>query len=147
MTSERGYIVDGNVVRKIEPSPSYEPRREVERRPRPQRQPKPKTDVLSVIVITVAVMVSLFICFSYLQKQWQLKTLNNKVIALESEVVSTERENAQAREEVASATDLNKIYSKATKKLGMVHASESQVYTYQIKKDNQVKQYADIPTK
>ena len=41
--------------------------------------------------------------------------------------------------------DLADLYKKATEKLKMVRAENNQVYTYENKKSDMVKQYADIP--
>lgn len=151
---EYSYI-DGNTVRKIATE-------EPVRLPR-QRKPKVETeemrqrkqaklqrikgmDPFSVLFLTAAIIVTLFVCVKYLGKQAEITQMTNQIAELESNIITMKEENRTAEEEITSVIDLEYIYKMATKKLGMVHPSENQVITYKSTKSDSVKQYGDIPS-
>ena len=46
---------------------------------------------------------------------------------------------------ILDSVDLSEVYRKATEDLGMVHAKKKQIYTYEDKESDMVKQYGEIP--
>ena len=50
-----------------------------------------------------------------------------------------------ASEELYTEVDLDYVYKRATRKLGMVHPSEKQIITYEGTNSDTVKQYGEIP--
>lgn len=152
--SEYSYI-DGNTVRKIavEEEPVRLPRQrrqkveteEMRRRKNAKLQRIKGMDSFSVLFLTAAIIVTLFVCVKYLGEQADITYMTDKIAKMESEIITMQEENRTAEEEITSAIDLDYIYKVATKKLGMVHPSESQVITYKSTKSDSVKQYGDIP--
>ncbi len=152
---ERHTYVDGNTVRRLDTLPrrrQEEERREEERRQRMirrriQRQPvhMPGIDRSSLLFLAVALAVTLYICFTYIQLQNQIYEQKNQVVKMESSIASQKESNDIAYQEILDSVDLSEVYEKATKDLGMVQAQEKQIYTYQSKKSDTVKQYGEIP--
>lgn len=154
-TREYSYI-DGNTVRKIaaEEEPVRLPRQrkpkveteEMRRRKNAKLQRIKGMDSFSVLFLTAAIIVTVFVCVKYLGKQADITYMTDKIANMESDIIAMQEENRTAEEEITSAIDLEYIYKVATKKLGMVHPSESQVITYKSTKSDSVKQYGDIPS-
>jgi len=154
-TREYSYV-DGNTVRKIavEEEPVRLPNRrkpkveteEMRRHKKAKLQRIKGMDSFSVLFLTAAIIVTMFVCVKYLGKQSDITYMTNKIASMESEIITMKEENRTAEEEITSAIDLEYIYKVATKKLGMVHPSESQVITYKSTKSDSVKQYGDIPS-
>ncbi len=145
----RQTYVEGNTVRKVSAVP--ERRREEERR-RPQKQyPQRKPVRMPGIsgsgflflcgMLSVIVLVSL----SYLSTQYNVRQMKEEIVSLQSEVAEQREENAEMYQSVLDSVDLAEIYQKATGKLGMVKAEDDQVYKYKSRKNDMIKQYADIP--
>ncbi|MDO4167624.1 MAG: septum formation initiator family protein [Eubacteriales bacterium] len=153
--TERHTYVDGNTVRRLDTLPrrrEQEERWEEERRQRRirrriQRQPvhMPGIDRASLAFLVVALAVTLYICFSYIQTQNKVYEQKNQVVQMESSVASQKENNDIAYQEILDSVDLSEVYEKATKELGMVQAQEKQIYTYKSKKSDTVKQYGEIP--
>lgn len=154
-TREYSYV-DGNTVRKIaveeEPVRLPERRRhkveteEMRRRKKAKLQRIKGMDSFSVIFLTVAIIVTMFVCVKYLGQQSDVTYMTNKIANMESDIITMKEENRTAEEEITSAIDLDYIYKVATKKLGMVHPRENQVIKYKSTKSDSVKQYGDIPS-
>lgn len=153
--SEYTYV-DGNTVRKIaveeepvrlprQPKPKVETE-EMRRRKNAKLQRIKGMDSFSVIFLTAAIIVTMFVCVKYLGRQADITYMTNKIASMESEIIAMQEENHTAEEEITSAIDLEYIYKVATKKLGMVHPSEDQIITYKSTKSDSVKQYGDIPS-
>ena len=104
---------------------------EYQRRERERRNPYSRTVELpgvhraSVLFLIMAVAAVFYVCFSYVQTQ--------------------KEDNEQEYQTVVDSVDLADVYRKATQELGMVRAKKDQVYTYQNKKSDMVKQYGEIP--
>lgn len=144
---ERNHYIYGSAARELYAEPVRRPDEETRRRqaPQPRRKPKKRVDRVSVLICALTLAAAFFVCFTYLQKQFESTYLNNTIVSLQTEVVELEKENATAMENVNNSIDLPTIYSKATKELGMVSAKDNQVFSYTSKKSTQVRQHSDIP--
>ena len=151
------YFVDGNVVRKLEAQEVYELEQpqedyelELERRKRREkalrrRERVHNMDLFSLITLTIAIIVTASVLVRYLKVQSQVTAITKEIASIESEIILLKEENRIATESITSNINLDYIYKKATKKLGMVHPNKEQVVTYESTKDDSVKQYGDIP--
>ena len=146
--------VDGNTVRKLEAAEELEqlPLREPERNreaERKRRQEKMKRlqgmELFSVLFLVVAVLFTAFCCVKYLKVQAQVTTSSKQLAKLESQILELKEENKETEDSITSNVDLDYIYKKATKKLGMVHPKKNQVVTYESTDSDTVKQYGNIP--
>ena len=141
--------VDGNTVRKVSALPK---RREEER---PQREPKrmpvrqpvkmPGISGRGFVFLSVMLSAVIFMGFSYLSTQSQVRQMKNEVVAMQSDIAQQRELYDEEYQNIENSVDIAKIYERATKKLKMVHAENNQIYTYSNKKSDLVKQYADIP--
>lgn len=139
-TRTTSYIY-GNAARKLQ----AEPARRIEREPSgtPRRRPKPhvkrRVDKLSVLLIAVTFAIALTVCYSYIRLQFSSTYLSKRVASLESKVLEMETENSNEWQALEENVDLNEIYKKATKELGMRSAKSDQIFTYESKKSTQVR--------
>lgn len=141
--------VYGNVAHQLEEVPR--------RRERPQRQrqikvyPKqrpvamPSISGASFVFLLAAAVITLAFCFNYLRAQSGITQMENEVVALQSQIAETKVENDETYQKITDSVDLSEVYKIATGELGMVQAVDNQVYQYENKKSDMVKQYGDIP--
>lgn len=143
--------VYGNAVRKADPRPYYNNEEEIRRRQQERRQqkrkrqPKPRMDKISVFLTCITFAAVMVVGIFYLYLQFQSTYLNKNVIKLKSEIVELEKTNKAAQTELESSMDLDAVYKKATKELGMKKATQDQIYTYESRKSTQVRQHGSIP--
>lgn len=141
--------VDGNTVRKEGAVPKR--RERIQERPKPRRYPVRKPARIPGIsgkafVFLTAMLSAVTICgFSYLTTQYEVRDMKSQIVSLQSEISKQKEDNDIEYEKIISSVDLAEIYKKATKKLKMVQAEKNQIYKYNSKKSDMVKQYADIP--
>lgn len=142
--------VNGSTVRKLETIPDYEQERQ--RRPerqiqsRPVKQPKPiAIDLFSFFMLTIAIVATVAVCIEYLQVQHELTTLSKDISSIEKEVLNLKNENDAAYAKIITSVDMAYVYGIATGKLGMVHANNNQVISYESIKSDFVKQYGELP--
>ena len=88
---------------------------------------------------------SLYLCLGYIKLYTDISATSKAIVQLESQIEGLQSSNASAYEEIDSSIDLQEIYRIATEELGMVHATDGQVYTYDNKKSDRVIQYGTIP--
>lgn len=145
---ERTYI-DGNTVRKIAANPRRREEDRPEREPKryPVRQPvkMPGISGKAFVFMTALLLAVMFMGFSYLSTQSEVRRMKNEVVSLQSEIAEQRELYDEEYQNIANSVDIAKIYERATEKLKMVHAENNQIYTYNNKKSDLVKQYADIP--
>lgn len=141
--------VEGNTVRKAEAVPRR--REKIQERPEPRRYPKrqpvaiPGISGRSFCFLTTMLAVVVVTGFTYLSTQSEVRGMKEKIITMQSEIAEQKEENDIAYQEIVDSVDISEIYEKATQKLKMVQAENNQIYTYNNKKSDMVKQYADIP--
>lgn len=147
--------IDGNTARVLNPIPehSWEDGQEALPRKKPQihKKKKKKAAVAPVmdfgmfVFCTGAIIVLLYICVGYLRVRSGITKMSKDIARLESTFLTKETENNEALEKINASIDLDYIYKVATEELGMVHATQDQIITYESTKDDYVKQYGDIP--
>ncbi|MBP1754352.1 MAG: putative rane protein [Firmicutes bacterium] len=143
--------VDGNTVRKLRATPDI--RREEEQyivpTPRRQEQRQHKTlsgiNLASLMVLTVAIIATVYVCVEYLMLQNQVTQMDKSIIKMEKELTVLTNENNAAYESIDTALDLDYIYQVAVEELGMVYPNKNEVITYKSSSSNYVRQYEDIP--
>ena len=144
-------FVDGNTVRKLRVAPDI--RREDEHyiTPSPRRQVhrQPKTlsgiSFASLIILTVAIIATVYVCVDYLMLQNQVSQRNKSIITLEKELIVLTNENDASYEAIDTAPNLDYIYQVAVEELGMVYPNKNTVITYKSSSSSYVRQYEDIP--
>ncbi len=148
-TNGRSGYVYGNVAHQLEEVP--ERRQQPERRKRTKVYPKqrpvdmPSISAGSFVFLVAAVAVIMVFCFQYLKVQSGITQMQNEAVALQNEIAETKIENEEAYRKISDSVDLSQVYEIATGELGMTQAVDNQVYTYDNKKSDMVKQYGDIP--
>lgn len=141
--------VEGNTVRKTNVVPKR--REEIQERPAPKRYPQRKPVRMPGISGRAFVFLTVMLCavvgsgFSYLSTQEDVRSMKNQIVAMQSEIAQQREDNDETYQAIVESVDLSEIYDRATKKLKMVQAENNQIYTYNNKKSDMVKQYADIP--
>lgn len=100
---------------------------------------------ISVLILTVATMLTLFICVKYLQLQSELTVRLENINALETQLNSLVNHNNEIDKQLSSFVDLNYIYQVATEELGMHYANQDQITMYNNSGAEYVRQYEDIP--
>lgn len=161
--------VDGSTVRQLDrtyESPSYGratstranrsslaavPEREPYRRPEQKKNPvispmqRTSWDLVSLLFMVAALSVTMYICVSYLRVQHDVVSMNKAIAATESELLELKNKNDAAYSKIDTSVDLAYIYKVATKELGMVHPVGNQVFSYNNRKSDYVRQYGEIP--
>lgn len=143
--------VDGNTVRKLRVAPDIRREEEQYEIPAPRRQEhrQPKTlsgiNFASLLVLTVAIIATVYVCVDYLMLQTQVSQMNKDIISLEKELTVLTNENDAAYEAIDTALDLDYIYQVAVEELGMVYPNKNEVITYKSSSTDYVRQYEDVP--
>lgn len=145
-----GYI-EGNTARKLNTAPDIRREREPYQAPSPrrqvQRQPRSLSGINfgSLLVLTIAVIATVYVCVEYLQLQTEVSQMNKSIISLESRLKTLTHDNDAALEQINTAYDMDYVYQVAVEELGMVYPNKNEVITYQRGSEDYVRQYEDIP--
>lgn len=148
---KRGYTVDGTAARQLQVVPDYERRQEQVTGPRVVAQPRkaPKLshgiDFVSMTLLAVAMAITLYLCYNYLQVQGNIVQLERDVAGLEQELDTLLAENAALEEDLNGQVDWEEVYRTAVGELGMVYPNQNEVITYEATENGHVIQYKDIP--
>ena len=143
--------VDGNTVRKLRVAPDIRREEEQYVAPSPRRQEYRQAKVFSginfasLIVLTVAIIATVYVCVDYLMLQNQVSQMDKRSVKLEKELVVLTNENDASYEAIDTALNLDYIYQVAVEELGMVYPNKNEVITYKRSSSNYVRQYEDIP--
>ena len=138
--------VEGNTVRKIERAPQYEgqERRKQKKRNsshtvtvRRNQEKALQMNLFSVLLLTAAMICTLYICVSYLRL--------NHIESLEESIEKLKGDNDALLTRINTSVDLDYVYKVATEELGMVYANKDQVRLYNKTESEYVRQYEDIP--
>ncbi|MBO6164626.1 MAG: cell division protein FtsL [Lachnospiraceae bacterium] len=142
------YYVEGNVVRKEEPvyEPFGESREQVKKRVRRNRARARQMSVPYVVMLSVAMIISVFICYQTLMLKAEIVASKQHIVTLQNQLDSLRLSNNAIEGSVAIYTDLDHIYKVATEEMGMVYPSEDQVIRFDRTESEYVRQYEDIPT-
>lgn len=149
-TTRTSYI-EGNTARKLNVAPDIRREEREYEIPSPRRQERrhPRTlsgiNRASLLVLSIAVITTLYVCVDYLKLQTQVAQMNNQIVSMEEELSTKTKENDAAYSEVNTAYDLDHVYQVAVGELGMVYPNENEIITYEGSNDTFVRQYEDIP--
>ena len=99
-----------------------------------------------VAFLTVAAVITVFMCVNFLQLQAKGTKLQKEVTALEAQLDSAILENDSDYNRIITNVDMEHVKDVAMNQLGMVQAKKSQIITYEIDDNDYVRQYSEIPT-
>lgn len=147
-----GTYVDGNTVRKVNrPTTQTKPERRMKDEHkrshivRRNRQRALYMDGPYVFALTIAAVVTLFLCVNYLRIQASITTRINNIEALELKLEHLKSENDALQTRIDTYVDLDHVFKVATEELGMVYANKDQILLYNKTESEYVRQYEDIP--
>ncbi|MBU5331820.1 septum formation initiator family protein [Anaerocolumna aminovalerica] len=145
------YSIEGNAARKLQVVPDYQEaqrpvrRQETRRKSRKRQELNTGMDIVSMLILTFAIVVTVYICLEYLSVQSNISQMNKDIVKLESNLIKIKNENASALSEIETSLDLNYIYEVATEELGMVYPRDNQVISYESNLSDYVRQHGEIP--
>lgn len=102
---------------------------------------------LYTVFIAAAVAVTLFACVTYIQNINRRSEQAKEIAALEEQLTQMKEANDNRQIAIDTSVDFNYIYSVAVGELGMVHAKDDQVISYESGESEFVIQYTDVPAK
>lgn len=146
----RQTYMNGTAVRKLQTEELPSRRRQQSARPKPHvhRAHREKAKFFSIgytLFLTIASVVTLWVCAGYLQLQANNTAMMKSIAALEQQLAELKTENDDEYNRITTSVDLEKIRDIAINELGMVYANAEQVVLYDNTGSDYVKQYADIP--
>ncbi len=149
------YYEEGSALRKVQPlyepettspyveEPKIDTRRE--ERIRKNREKYNVIDLKYTVLIMCASVILLSACVGYLKVQAAIATKRVEIAGLEQELSEVTNENIAKREMLYSSVDLDTIYNRASKDLGMKYADSNHTIIYKSSNPDYVRQYKDIP--
>lgn len=145
------YYDYGNTVRKPNNAPQRqdethraEPKK-VSRQIRQNRKNALHMNKGYVVFLSIAVVIAFVVCLQYLQLRSELTNRSRNITFLQRELAEKREVNTTRFNNAVDSVNLEEVRKKATEELGMVHAEEGQIITYDNPTDSDVKQYKDIP--
>ena len=145
--------VEGNTVRKIRPE--HAPAGRIKKDPAAVRREQIRIaknrekalamDVPYLMVLTAAVIITLYICYSYLCLQSSISSHMENVEQLETRYETLKAENDALESSRNTSVALNYVYNVAINELGMVHAGKDSIINFDKTESEYVRQYEDIP--
>lgn len=148
-TNKNIYITVGNTAQTQEYVGLYDDLDFFEQRKKQNKtQPKKRATTISLpylIILSIAMIVTLFICVDYLQLQSDMTARIKNISKLESELESLKSDNDNLDKRINTSVDLDYVYKVATEELGMVYAKKSQVRFYERSEQGYIRQLEDIP--
>lgn len=144
--------IDGNTARKINrantqvrPAPSERENYQRSQRVRRNQEKALHMDGAYVFALTVAAVITLFLCMNYLHMQASITTRIHRIESLELELEALKSGNDALQTRLDTYVDLDHVYKVATEELGMVYANKDQILLYDKSESEYVRQYEDIP--
>lgn len=115
---------------------------------RPGSQPRVGRgiDFLSMLILSAAMVVTLYVCFNYLQAQSDAIQKDKQITALETQLAELTDKNDALEISINKPLDLDEIYKIAVGELGMVYPNKNDVITYEGTNSGYVRQYDEIPS-
>lgn len=140
------YVLPNAYIQEASPKHSPEKKEKSERKTVVRQETKTlPVSGISVLILTVAAMLTLFICVQYVQLQSELTVRLENINALETQLNNLTINNNEMDKKVNSFVDLNYIYEVATAELGMRYANQDQITMYTNSGAEYVRQYENIP--
>ena len=138
--------VDGNTVRKLQTvQKSDAQKRTTSSATRKNREKAMQMNMGYVVFLTAAAVVTVMVCINYLKLQAQHTSYQKTVTSMGTQLSELKLENDSEYNRIVSSVDLEHVKDVAMNELGMVFASEKQIYTYDSTESDYVKQYQDVP--
>lgn len=100
-----------------------------------------------VVFLSIAVVIAFVVCLQYLQLQAEITNRSQNITSLQRELAEKKEVNTTRFNSALDSVNLEEVRRKATEELGMVHAEDNQIITYDNPKESDVKRYKDIPKK
>lgn len=153
------YITEGNTVRVVrrETDPFYERdltrkaalknrnfRQEADARA-DRRRASVSMELPSLLVLVAAVIVVVAILMSFLSLRSSVDMHLSAIRKMETTLEALKNENDALEQSIDTSVDLAYVYNTAVGKLGMVHAGQENVVTYEKTESEYVRQYERIP--
>ena len=147
---QRQYV-DGSNVRKLNTLPEYG--REPERIKQPERrkqhnrqlQIQPAINLVSFLVLAVALSITIYMAIDYVNAQIAVYDLNKTISSTEKELTKLTADNDAKLSEIDTTLDLKKVFETAVNDLGMVFPDHNKIVTYETAVSEYVRQYDKIP--
>ena len=139
--------VTGSTARQIE-KPAHPVRYQEKRHTVTVRRNQAKAlpmDIPYVIMLTIAAICTLYLCFNYLQLQATVAARMDHIESLVEDIEKLKADNDALETRINTSVDLDHVYQVATEELGMVYANKSQVRLYNRSESGYIRQYEDIP--
>ena len=135
---------DGNAARDIDnlaynkPEPVRIPREHEIRRYEPEpdqaanSNPRRRSDIVTALVLALAILVTCLACFNYLQTRADIVKLEKQISSIENSIAMDDMEIVALERLINSkSTDLDHIYNVAVGVLGMVYPNNNEIHFYQ----------------
>lgn len=141
--------VDGTAVRKLDSVPQKRPQKKkrssTSLATRRNRERALQMNLGYVTFLTVAAVITVFMCVNFLQLQANKTRLQKEVTALAAQLDADILENDSDYNRIMTNVDMEHVKDVAMNELGMVPAKKSQIVTYEIDDSDYVRQYSDVP--
>lgn len=146
MERRRG-VIEGNTVRKIQPSqrPARERRQQRQAQRHQEKSSVQYVNVLYTVFLAAAACMVLWSCVRYLQLQAETTSRVENIAALETRLEELRKENDDNYTRIMTSVDLDYIKDVAINELGMVYAQKDQVILYDGGTRDYVRQSGEIP--
>jgi len=147
----RTSYIEGNTVRKLSAAPDIRREEEQYEVVAPRRQERsrsiaqPGIDLLSLFVLSLAIIATVYVFVEYLKVEWNVSQTEKYIITLEHDLTSLNNQNNAALEQIDKKYDLEYVYKVAVGELGMVYPNKNRIITYKRSTEDYVRQYEDIP--
>lgn len=149
--NSRTSYIEGNTVRKLNAVPDIRREEQLQEIPSRRRQVHHQPRALqgisfaSLLVLSVAIAATLYVCVTYLKLQSQVHQMDKTILSMEENIQTLSNENDAAFEQLDKPIDLGYVYKIAVEELGMVYPNNNTVISYKSAEDNYVRQFKDIP--
>ncbi|HHT97046.1 MAG TPA: hypothetical protein GXZ90_04030 [Clostridiales bacterium] len=147
----RTSYIEGNVAHQLNMNPERIRREQPSHIPDQRRRTRQKEvkeigiSFKSLLVLTMAIVATLYVCTGYLKQHSDVKAMENNIFRLEEELNHLVNKNNYNIEKINTKLDLNNIYEIAVGELGMVFPNNNETITYNRKEKDIVIQYKEIP--
>lgn len=147
----RTSYIEGSTVRKLKAMPDSTGEEQYYEVPSPRRRVHRQTKSLSginlasLLVLSVAIIATLYVCVEYLKLQYDVTHMDKQITARQQELVTLTKDNDAAYEKINKAIDLDEIYRYAVEELGMVYPNKNTVIKYHSSDADYTIQYQEIP--
>ncbi len=148
-TRQNAYYVQGNTVRKAQPSRKIpeRPIKKVSNSVRKNRERAKHMNAAYVLFLSAALMAAGIILVYYIGLQSDITNSARNIASLERQLNDLKVANEENYSRINSSVDLEEIRRIAIQELGMQYAKEGQIISFTSENSDYVKQMAKIPKK